>query len=618
MKLMSSSALLLEDLRMKLMSSSGLRLEDLRIPFEEIRLATKDFSKENLIGVYGPYIVYKGQFTNKHLQYYTAAVKRFTFRHHEGQEGFFKELNVISRIHHENIISFIGYCQEDIEMIIVYKYAINGTLGDHLRNPNKLLSLTWPQRLKICLGAAKAINYLHFGLEDCVVIHRNIKSDAIFLDENLEAKISSVRYSKVTDRNQQHIYESVFSHNNYIDPIYQESGIVKKEADVYSFGVVMFELLTGTLAYKAMKIGDGEPLLLINLVRRYYHVDGLDTLIDRQIRDQTDRRSLDIFKETAHRCISYNLNDRPSMDRIVKRITEALDIHVALTKCHSSSSELQVKIDKTALIEHGIMSPTAMGWGGWQLPVALFVNLGSGDPWLTRHTERRGSIPWMSANAGVFRQNATGRRELHTVAHVFASRAITNSPNHHEKRDGMAQARYRASRFPVKMEGESVGEEQNNEFTKMVFSWSIDDIFNEDLYKYEVENIPLAFVCEEHYFGSFVYPLLEETHAELASSMEIMYRAPFAEILSFNESKCGENMVYDVSVGPWKNPFSERGKYAYQTLPGDLLVLVDGKPESISDLRRVGRTWALSSVKSNEVDSTSITIKVKASKPIEF
>ena len=133
-----------------------------------------------------------------------------------------------------------------------------------------------------------------------------------------------------------------------------------------------------------------------------------------------------------------------------------------------------------------------------------------------------------------------------------------------------------------------------------------------------MENIPLTFVCEEHYFDSFVYPLLEETRAELASSMEIMHRAPFAEILSFNESKCGENMVFDVSVGPWKNPFSQRGKDAYQTLPGDLLVLVDGKPESISDLRRVGRTWALSSVKSNEDDSASLTIKVKASKPIEF
>ncbi|PWA68458.1 UvrD-like Helicase, ATP-binding domain-containing protein [Artemisia annua] len=171
------------------------------------------------------------------------------------------------------------------------------------------------------------------------------------------------------------------------------------------------------------------------------------------------------------------------------------------------------------------------------------------------------------------------------------------------------------------MEGGSLGdvvEDQNKEFIKMLFSWSLDDIFNEQLYKNEVENIPLTFVCEEHYFDSFVYPLLEETRSELASSMEIMYRSPFAEISSFNESKCGENMVYDVSVGPWKNPFSERGKDAYQTLPGDLLVLVDGKPESISDLRRVGRTWALSSVKSNGDDSTSLTIKVKASKPIEF
>ncbi|GJY16701.1 UvrD-like helicase, ATP-binding domain, P-loop containing nucleoside triphosphate hydrolase [Tanacetum coccineum] len=131
-----------------------------------------------------------------------------------------------------------------------------------------------------------------------------------------------------------------------------------------------------------------------------------------------------------------------------------------------------------------------------------------------------------------------------------------------------------------------------------------------------VENLPLTFESEEHYFASFVYPLLEETRADLASSMEIMYRAPFAEILSFNESKCGENMVYDVIAGPWKNQFSERGKDGYCTLPGDLLILVDRKPESISDLQHVGRTWALSLVKSNEDDSTSL--KVKASKPIEF
>ncbi|GJY18864.1 hypothetical protein Tco_0390355, partial [Tanacetum coccineum] len=135
-------------------------------------------------------------------------------------------------------------------------------------------------------------------------------------------------------------------------------------------------------------------------------------------------------------------------------------------------------------------------------------------------------------------------------------------------------------------------------------------------YKNKVENIPLSFESEDHYFGSFVYPLLEETRCELASCMEIIYRAPFADIIAFNESKSGENMLYDVTVGPWKNQFSERGKDAYHTLPGDLLILVYGKPESVSDLQHLGRTWAFSLVTNYEDDSTSV--EVKASKPIEF
>ncbi|GJR23597.1 UvrD-like helicase, ATP-binding domain, P-loop containing nucleoside triphosphate hydrolase [Tanacetum coccineum] len=159
-------------------------------------------------------------------------------------------------------------------------------------------------------------------------------------------------------------------------------------------------------------------------------------------------------------------------------------------------------------------------------------------------------------------------------------------------------------------------EHHDDEFSKIIFSWSLEDIFNQDLYKNKVENIPLSFESEHHYFGSFVYPLLEETRCELASSMEIMYRAPFADIIAFKESKSGENMLYDVTVGPWKNQFSEDGKDAYHTFAGDLLILVDEKPESVSDLQGLGRTWAFSLVKNNEDDSTSI--KVKASKPIRF
>nr|GEX29531.1 UvrD-like helicase, ATP-binding domain, P-loop containing nucleoside triphosphate hydrolase [Tanacetum cinerariifolium] len=98
--------------------------------------------------------------------------------------------------------------------------------------------------------------------------------------------------------------------------------------------------------------------------------------------------------------------------------------------------------------------------------------------------------------------------------------------------------------------------------------------------------------------------------------MEIMHRAPYVDIICFNESKSGENVVYDVMVGCWRNQCSEPGNDDYHTLLGDLLLLVDGKPESVSDLKRVGRTWALTLVKSNEDDSTSIS--VKASQPIKF
>ncbi|PWA75023.1 hypothetical protein CTI12_AA245630 [Artemisia annua] len=166
--------------------------------------------------------------------------------------------------------------------------------------------------------------------------------------------------------------------------------------------------------------------------------------------------------------------------------------------------------------------------------------------------------------------------------------------------------------------GFAAAEHHEDEFTKMILSWSLDHILDEHVYKNKVEKIPLTFESEEHYFGSFVYPLLEETRSELASSMEIMNKAPFADILSFNESKSGENMLYDVTVGCWKNQCSARGRDDYYMLLGDLLLLVDGLPESVSDLKHVGRTWALSLVKSNEDDITSLQFNVKASQPIVF
>ncbi|KAA8529934.1 hypothetical protein F0562_034462 [Nyssa sinensis] len=156
----------------------------------------------------------------------------------------------------------------------------------------------------------------------------------------------------------------------------------------------------------------------------------------------------------------------------------------------------------------------------------------------------------------------------------------------------------------------------------LVFSWSLEDIFNENLYKNQVEKIPGSFQSVEHYLRSYVYPLLEETRAELASSMDIIYGAPFAEVISLDEAKPYGTLLYNVKVDYWRNKFSNHGKEPYRTLPGDIVIFSDAKPETVSDLQRVGRTWTLASVTNitqdeNEDDSTTTYFKVKASKDIE-
>ncbi|KAH9698664.1 UvrD-like helicase ATP-binding domain-containing protein [Citrus sinensis] len=156
-------------------------------------------------------------------------------------------------------------------------------------------------------------------------------------------------------------------------------------------------------------------------------------------------------------------------------------------------------------------------------------------------------------------------------------------------------------------------------FIDTIFSWSLEDIFYQNLFKDKVEQIPLSFQSVNRYFESFVFPLLEETRAQLSSSMEKISEAPFAQVVDLEDSKPYGAMLSDVKVDYWRNRFSNYSKESYKVLPGDILVLADAKPETASDLRRVGRMWTFVSVTKvtedkNESDTTSTSFKVKASK----
>ncbi|KAH9698658.1 UvrD-like helicase ATP-binding domain-containing protein [Citrus sinensis] len=160
-------------------------------------------------------------------------------------------------------------------------------------------------------------------------------------------------------------------------------------------------------------------------------------------------------------------------------------------------------------------------------------------------------------------------------------------------------------------------------FTDTVFSWSQEDIFNENLFKDKVKRIPFSFRSVGQYFESFVFPLLEETRANLMSGMEKISNAPFAQVVAFEDSKPYGSMLYDVKVDCWRNRFSNLGREPYKTLPGDILVLADAKPETASDLQRVGRMWTFVSVANvtedeNEIDTSSTYFKVNATKEIQI
>ena len=286
---------------------------------------------ETRIGDGGFGVVYKGQLS-EHWQNRTVAIKYLYPKSYHQEHEFRNELNMIFSFSHENIIPFIGYCDEGNEKIIVYEFASNGSLDCHLENEDKRRCLTWEHRLKICLGAAKGLEYLHSGLgeDENSIIHRDVKSGNILLDHNLVAKVCDFGLSKAgpIHKLQTKVYTNAAGTKFYMDPVYHESGVLHKVSDVYSFGVVMLELLSGMPVYYGRSIGDSEEKYLLHLVRRYYdHKPHL--LIDPLIKDEIDNRSFNTFRQVAFQCISFNSKERPTMEMIVDRVEEALELQVS-------------------------------------------------------------------------------------------------------------------------------------------------------------------------------------------------------------------------------------------------------------------------------------------------
>ncbi|XP_042758519.1 probable serine/threonine-protein kinase PBL1 isoform X3 [Lactuca sativa] len=295
--------------------------DHLKIQMEDIISATDNFNPTKLIGRGGFGPVYKGE-----LSLLTGptmvAFKRLDPRLGQGNIEFWKEILMLSDCKHENLVSLLHFSIEGDERVLVYEYASHGSLDHYLSDS----SLTWEQRLHICIGVAHSLKYLHDPMKtQQIVLHRDIKSANILLDEQWNAKVSDFGLSKIWPANQTRSY--LFSHpvgtQGYCDPLYGETGFLSKESDVYSFGVVLFEVLCGRLCYKHRNAQING--ILVHDWKRCYHEKKLDDIILKDLKEQINPDSLITFSTIANQCLNGDRRERPTMDEIVKELEVALE-----------------------------------------------------------------------------------------------------------------------------------------------------------------------------------------------------------------------------------------------------------------------------------------------------
>ncbi|KAJ0258901.1 Leucine-rich repeat protein kinase family protein [Hirschfeldia incana] len=294
----------------------------------EIEEATKKFEKRIGSGGFG--IVYYGKTRDgKEI-----AVKVLGNNSYQGKREFENEVTLLSRIHHRNLVQFLGYCQEEGRNMLVYEFMHNGTLKEHLYGERRI---SWIKRLEIAEDAARGIEYLHTG---CVpaIIHRDLKTSNILLDKHIRAKVSDFGLSKFAVDGASHVSSIVRGTVGYLDPEYYISQQLTEKSDVYSFGVILLELISGQEAISNENFGAN----CRNIVQwAKMHIDNGDIrgIIDPALaEDDYSLQSMWKIAEKALLCVRPHGNMRPSMSEVQKDIQDA------------------IRIEKEALAARGVMS----------------------------------------------------------------------------------------------------------------------------------------------------------------------------------------------------------------------------------------------------------------------
>ncbi|XP_004300984.1 PREDICTED: probable receptor-like serine/threonine-protein kinase At4g34500 [Fragaria vesca subsp. vesca] len=278
---------------------------------KELEDATRGFSAENVIGEGGYGVVYRGALQDGSV----VAVKNLHNNKGQAQTEFKVEVEAIGKVKHKNLVGLIGYCAEGAQRMLVYEYIDNGNLEQWLHGDVGPVSpLTWDIRMKIAIGTAKGLAYLHEGLEPKVV-HRDIKSSNILLDRKWNPRVSDFGLAKLLGPEKSYVTTRVMGTFGYVSPEYASTGMLNEGSDVYSFGVLLMEIITGR-----SPIDYSRPAGEMNLVDWFKGMISSrrgEDILDPLIEVQPPPRALKRAMLVCLRCIDLDVHKRPKMGQIV-------------------------------------------------------------------------------------------------------------------------------------------------------------------------------------------------------------------------------------------------------------------------------------------------------------